>query len=131
ELLNLATDGPQWPSVGIGTTEKYLKANPDVVKRVIMAYSKGVWRFKTDKAFALTVLQKYLKVSDQAVLTNTWEQFSKYLAEPPYVLGMDNTLKEVAKTNPSVSKLKTSDLIDDSIVKQLDDSGFYKQLYGK
>ncbi len=131
ELLNLATDGPQWPSVGIGTTEEYLKANPDIVKRVIMAYSKGVWRFKTDKAFALTVLAKYLDLKDQAVLEDTWTQFSKYLAEPPYVLGMDNTLKEVAKTKPDVTKLKMSDLIDDSIVKQLDDSGFYKQLYGK
>jgi ABC-type nitrate/sulfonate/bicarbonate transport system substrate-binding protein len=130
ELLNLATDGPEWPSVGIGATEDYIKANPDVVTRVVRAYSKGVWRFKTDKAFALTVLKKYLNLSDTAVLEDTWTQFSKYLAQPPYVLGMKNALAEVQKKK-DVSKLKESDLIDTTAVKALDDAGFYKQLYGK
>lgn len=130
ELLNLATDGPEWPSVGIGATEDYIKANPDVVTRVVRAYSKGVWRFKTDKAFALTVLPKYLKLTDKAVLEDAWTQFSKYLASPPYVLGMKNALAEVQKKK-DVSKLKESDLIDTSAVKALDDAGFYKKLYGK
>jgi ABC-type nitrate/sulfonate/bicarbonate transport system substrate-binding protein len=129
ELLNLATDGPEWPSVGIGTTEEYLKANPDVVERVIRAYSKGVWRFKTDKAFATTVLKKYLGVSDQSILESTWTDFSKYLAVPPYVMGFPNVFKRYTDEGKDVSKLKESDLVDTSIVKKLDDSGFYKDLY--
>lgn len=131
ELINLATDGPDWPSVGIGATEDYIKANPDVVTRVIRAYSKGVWRFKTDKAFALPVLQKYLGVKDQSILERTWTDFSKYLASPPYVVGFPNVLKRYAEEGKDVSKIKESDLVDTTAVKQLDDSGFYKQLYGK
>ncbi|MDE3111358.1 MAG: ABC transporter substrate-binding protein [Chloroflexota bacterium] len=131
ELLNLATDGPDWPSVGIGATADYIKANPDIVTRVIRAYSKGVWRFKTDKAFALTVLKKYLSVSDEKILTATWTDFSKYLASPPYPKGFDNVIKRYTEEGKDISKLKTSDLVDTTAVKALDDAGFYTKLYGK
>ncbi len=129
ELLNLATDGPDWPSVGIGATAEYVKANPDVVTRVIKAYSKGVWRYKTDKAFALTVLKKYLKVDDQKILESTWTDFSKYLAVPPYPKGFENVFKRYTEEGKDVSKLKMTDLVDTTAVKALDDAGFYKQLY--
>ena len=131
ELINLATDGPEWPSVAVGTTAEYLKANPTVGVRFVRAYSRGVQRFKSDKAFALTVLQKYLKIDDQAILEDTWTQYSKYLAEVPYVLGMQNTLDVVAATNDKAKTLKPDDLIDSTYVKQLEDEGFYKKLYGR
>lgn len=131
ELINLATDGPEWPSVAVGATTEYLKANPTVGVRFVRAYSKGAWRFKTDKAFGISVLKKYLKLDDQAILEDTWTQYSKYLAEVPYVLGMQNTIDAVALTNDKAKALKPDDLIDSTYVKQLDDAGFYKKLYGR
>jgi NitT/TauT family transport system substrate-binding protein len=131
ELINLATDGPEWPSVAVGATAEYLKANPTVGVRFVRAYARGVQRFKSDKAFAITVLQKYLKIDDQAILEDTWTQYSKYLAEVPYVLGMQNTLDVVAATNDKAKTMKPDDLIDSTYVKQLDDEGFFKKLYGR
>lgn len=131
ELINLATDGPEWPSVGVGALADYLKANPTVGVRFVRAYARGVQRFKSDKAFGLKVLQKYLKIDDQSVLEDTWSQYAIYLAELPYVLGMQNTLDAVAQSNDKAKTLKPEDLIDSSFVRQLDDEGFFKKLYGR
>src|SRR5215813_9399650 len=49
ELMNLAKDGPEYVSVAIGTSRSYIKANEDVVRRVVRAYSEAVYRFRNDK----------------------------------------------------------------------------------
>lgn len=131
ELLNLATDGPEWPSIAVGATAAFLEANPTVGARFVRAYARGVQRFKSDMAFGTSVLRKYLKLDDQAVLDDTYAQYSRYLAEVPYVLGMQNTLDVVSATNDDAKKLKPEDLIEARYVKQLDDAGFFKKLYGR
>ncbi len=126
--------GPEREPDARAFSPAFAAAHPEVVRdvaRVTRAYSKGVWRFRTDQAFALTVLKKYLQVNETDVLTDTWTQFGKYLASPPYVLGFKNVLDEYTKKGKDVSKLKESDLVDTTAVKALDDAGFYKQLYGK
>ncbi len=131
ELISLAKDGPEWPSVGVATTAEYLQANPDVPARFVRAYARGVQRFKSDKAFAIQTLKKYLKLNDQAVLEDTWQQYSIYLAEVPYVLGMQNVLDVMGATNAKAKTAKPEDFIDMRAVKQLDDEGFFKKLYGR
>jgi NitT/TauT family transport system substrate-binding protein len=122
ELINLATSGPDYPSVGIAANTTYITANPDVVKRFIRAYSRGVNRFRTDKAFATKALGKYLKLDDAAILDDTWTQFAKYVELPPYVRGVETVIQDVAKT------LKVDDIFDARFVTQLDQEGFFKNL---
>ena len=128
ELINLATSGPDYPSVAVAANTSFIAANPDVVVRVIRAYSRGVNRFRTDKAFATQAIGKYLKIDDQSVLDDTWEQFSKYLELPPYVKGLDTVIQEAAATNAAAKSLRPDDIFDARFVKQLDDSGFFKNL---
>ncbi len=131
ELVNLAKDGPEWPSVALAATAQYLAANPTVAGRVIRAYAHGMQRFKTDKTFAIGILKKYLKVDDQAILEDTWTQYSQYFPEVPYVLGMQTTIDTYGQSKPAVKSLKPEDVIDSSYVTKLDDEGFFKKLYGK
>ena len=131
ELLNVAIDGPEWPSIAVAATGSYLRADPTVGERFVKAYARGVQKFKSDKALGTSILKKYLKLEDQAILDDTWAQFSKYLAEIPYVLGMQNTIDAVGQARPEAKKLKPEDLIDASYVKRLEDAGFFKTLYGR
>ncbi len=131
ELINLAVDGPPYPSVTVGARAAYIAAHPDVVRKFVRAYAKGVHRFKTDKAFGLKAIQGYLKVDDQSVLEDTWQQFSQYLAAPPYVVGMEQVIAEVAATNDKAKGARPEQFIDMTFVKELDNSGFFKRLYGK
>ncbi len=128
ELINLAVDGPPYPSVTIGVKTSYLASNRDVVTRFLRAYARGVHRFKTDKKFGMEAINKYLKLDDQGVLEDTWEQFSRYLSEPPYVKGIEQVVSEAAVEEPKAKDAKAEQFIDMSLVKQLDDSGFFKRL---
>ncbi len=131
ELINLAEDGPAYPSVTVGAKASYISANPDVVRRFVRAYARGVHRFKTDKAFGINAIKGYLKIDDQSVLEDTWQQFNRHLAVPPYVIGMEQVIADVAADNPKARGTKPEQFIDMTFVKELDNSGFFKRLYGQ
>jgi NitT/TauT family transport system substrate-binding protein len=133
ELLSLAKDGPDYPSVTLGSTQKYLSSNPEVALAFVRAFSRGIHRFKTDQAFGTQALAKYLQLNDQAVLDDTWKQFSPLFADVPYVnpQGVQNAIDTVAQTTTPEAASSTPDrFVDSSFVKQLDEGGFYKQLSG-
>lgn len=125
EVINLATDGPDYPSVCVAATGEYIAANPDVVKRLIRAYSRGVVRFKNDKAFGMQAINKYLKLSDNSILEDTWTQFSKYIEVPPYVRGLDPV---IASRGDKAKGVSAQQIFDDRFVKELDNEGFFKSL---
>jgi NitT/TauT family transport system substrate-binding protein len=133
ELLSLAKDGPDYPSVTLGSTQKYLSSNPQVGLAFVRAYSRGIHRFKTDEAFGTQALGKYLQLNDQAVLDDTWKQFSPLFADVPYVnpQGVQNAIETVAQsTSPDAAGTSPDRYVDSSLVRQLDEGGFYKQLLG-
>jgi len=128
ELINLAVDGPPYPSVTVGAKASYIAANPEVVRKFVRAYARGVQRFKNDKVFGIGAIKGYLKVEDQSVLDDTWQQFSKYLAAPPYVQGVEAVIAEVAAVNQKAQGARAEQFIDMTFVKDLDNAGFFKRL---
>jgi NitT/TauT family transport system substrate-binding protein len=132
EMVNLAKDGPEYPSVTFGTTQKYLHQNPQAALGFVRAYSRGLHRFKTDKPFALQVLGKYLELNDQAVLEDTWAVFSPVFEDIPYVnpRGVQNAIDSVAQTVPEAVGATPDRFVESSFVSQLDEGGFYRQLLG-
>lgn len=128
ELMNVAVEGPAYASVTIAVKGSYLAANRNVVQSFIKAYARGLHRFKTDKKFGMEAINTYLKLSDQSVLEDTWQQFSRYLADPPYVQGLDAVIADAALVDAQLKGAQQSKFADTSLVKQLDDSGFFKGL---
>lgn len=57
----------------------------------------------------------------------------KTTPEKPYASmpGMQTIIDELAQQNPKAKGMKAEDSVDMSFVKNLDDQGFFKQLYNK
>jgi NitT/TauT family transport system substrate-binding protein len=127
ELIDLAVDGPDYPSVGISTTRSYVQSHPDVVRRFVRGYSMGLQRFKSDKQTGMTDMNKYLTLDDQTELDQTWQDFSKYLADPPEIpeTGMQAVITDTAVDEPKAQGTTPSDYMDLSFVKDLEQSGFF------
>ncbi|MCA1648337.1 MAG: ABC transporter substrate-binding protein, partial [Chloroflexi bacterium] len=87
ELLNLATDGPEYAAVTIASTRAYATDHQSEVLAFARGYARGLQRFKTDKAYGMQVLAHYFELDDQAVLGDTWTEFSRYLENVPYITG--------------------------------------------
>ena len=67
-MVNLAQSGIKFPMNHNSTSTKFIKNNRDKVKKFMMGYIGGLARLKTDRDFALKVLGKYLRTSDQRSL---------------------------------------------------------------
>src|SRR5215467_8317328 len=129
ELMNVAKEGPEFVSVAVGTTRSYIKANEDVVRRVVRAYAEGVQIFKVNKPAALRMIQKQLKVSDPEIQDDTYSQFRDYLEYPPYVSrkGMEAVLAEFADKDPAAKAAKPDDFIDMRFITELEKEGFFRR----
>jgi NitT/TauT family transport system substrate-binding protein len=122
ELMNIAKEGPEFVSVAIGTSRSYIKANEDVVRRVVRAYAEGVQLFKRNKPAALSMMAKQLKVTDPEIQEDTYSQFRDYLEYPPYVSrkGMEAVLADIAEKDPAAKNVRPEDFLDMRFVAELE-----------
>jgi NitT/TauT family transport system substrate-binding protein len=112
------------------TTKSYLASNRPTVKRLVMALTEGVHFFKTNKEESKKILAKYTRQNNEAYLEAAYEINAKLLDRVPYVTreGMDIQLKDALSRKPS-STVKVDDIVDDSIVAELEKEGFIDKLY--
>ena len=122
ELMNVAKEGPEFVSVAVGTSRTYIRANEDVVRRVVRAYAEGVQIFRTNKPAALRMIANQLKVKDPEIQEDTYGQFRDYLEYPPYVSrkGIEAVIAEIADKEPAARNMKPEDLMDMRFVAELD-----------
>jgi NitT/TauT family transport system substrate-binding protein len=122
ELMNIAKEGPEFVSVAIGTSRSYIKANEDVVRRVVRAYAEGVQLFKRNKPAALSMMAKQLKVTDPEIQEDTYSQFRDYLEYPPYVSrkGMEAVLADIAEKDAAAKNVRPEDFLDMRFVAELE-----------
>jgi len=129
ELINLGVDGPEYPSVAVGTRKAFIDANPDAVRRFVRSYSEGLQGFKSSASVGMEVIKKYTRVSDPEILADAYNQFARYIEDIPYVSvkGMERIIAELAEKDPKVRGAKPDDFMDMRFVRELESQGFYKK----
>jgi ABC-type nitrate/sulfonate/bicarbonate transport system substrate-binding protein len=118
---------------GFGTRKSYIRNNRDVVVRFMKAYLEGIYVFKTNKEVALNVLKKYTRMDDLSLVQTSYDEMSQRLIRRvpyPDPEGIQTIIDQLAKTRPQMKNLNPADFIDPSILKEIEDSGFIKKLYG-
>ena len=132
-LADLSQLGVPYTMHGFGVRKSYIRANRDVVIRFMKAYLESIYVFKTNKDVALNVLKKYTRLDDLSLVQTSYEEMSQRLIRRvPYPdrEGIQTIIDQLAKTRPQMKNLNPGDFIDPSILKEIEDSGFVKKLYG-
>ena len=130
-LLDTATLNVPEQNVGFGVPRAYLQDNRAAVTSVVKASIEAMARWKKDAAFTKRVIQKYLQTEDAQFTDNGYEAYGPLWPQAPYPSrdGMRKVIDEVSAQNPKAKELNVDQLIDTSVVKELEDSGFIKQIY--
>lgn len=132
ELANDADLGLDFQSGTFATTRAYLNDHRDVVLRFTKAISEGIKLMKTNKEASIKSLAAYTKTSDQQLLDQSYEDFAhKFVVKVPNLTipGIQYVMDNVTQ-DPNVKAHKPADFIDTSVVKELEDQGFYRGLWG-
>ncbi|MFI5269264.1 MAG: ABC transporter substrate-binding protein, partial [Chloroflexota bacterium] len=118
--------------VGMALLASYVAQNRTTALNVLKATIEAIHRWKTDPAFAKKIIAKYLKESDQRYVDSGYSAYASLFPETPYPTknGFASVIKEVATQRPDASSVTPDQCMDNSLVKELSDSGFIKQIYG-
>jgi ABC-type nitrate/sulfonate/bicarbonate transport system substrate-binding protein len=130
-VLDTATLKVPEQNVGFGTTRAYLQENRAAVTAIVKASIEAMARWKKDATFTKGVIQKYLDSTDPEFTDDGYDAYGPLWPQAPYPSrdGMLKVIDEVSAQNPKAKDLDVDKLIDNSVVKELEDSGFIKQIY--
>jgi ABC-type nitrate/sulfonate/bicarbonate transport system substrate-binding protein len=131
EIVDVGKLGIEYVYNGVVTSRAYAQKNSAAIEATLKAVIEGEHRFRTDGVFGKKVIADRTKLTDAAQVEETYTLFAKtYLKEPPFVTdaAIQNTLDDVANTNPKAKGADPKQFIDQTWMKKLEDSGFFKRL---
>jgi NitT/TauT family transport system substrate-binding protein len=119
-----------FPYICATTTKSYLARRRDTVKKVIMAHIEATQFFKTHKDESKKIIAKYSRINNEAYLEDAYTASAKLYDVVPLVTkaGVETQIKEAGSRKPG-ARLRFEDLVDESIVRELEKSGFIEKVY--
>ena len=119
-----------FPYICATTTKSYLASNRETVKRIMMALIEATQFFKTRKEESKRILAKYSRQTNEAYLESAYEANARIYERVPLVTreGMEAQIKEALARRPGAT-LRVEDIVDDSLVVQLQKEGFIDRVY--
>jgi NitT/TauT family transport system substrate-binding protein len=121
-----------YPQQTVSVRERTIKSDPEFVEKVIKGVVAGN-SFSLDprnKERVKQVIAKYLRLDRVEKAEEHYQSALKVMAPKPYVdaAGITSMIEFITETDPLVAKVRPEMVINHSILKKLDDSGFIDQL---
>ena len=119
---------------GIAVSRRFIRDNPDTVKRYVKSQIDAVHLMKTDRKTSITVLGKYLRqTTNKEILERSYDLSATDQKYPrkqyPGLAGLQTVLNAIAEENPKAKSARPEQFVDTRFIKELDDSGYIDGLY--
>jgi NitT/TauT family transport system substrate-binding protein len=132
EMLDIASLGVAYASTGVTVRRSFMAQRRDVVTNYLKSILEAIARVKKDKPFAIEVMSKYFRINDREMMEETYEvSVNKYLKRvpTPTAEAFRSVIDELAQVNPKAKGQDPTRFYDDSILQELEKSGFINALY--
>ncbi|HWO41165.1 MAG TPA: ABC transporter substrate-binding protein [Candidatus Eisenbacteria bacterium] len=135
-VADVAKMGLVFQHTGAATTKRFIREQPDTVRRYVKSHVEAVHRIWTDKEATVKALGKYMGSGvDREILEKSRENILSEAMLPkkqyPSLEGIKTVLDEIAARDPRAKTAKPEQFVDMSFIKELDESGFIDGLYRK
>ena len=113
------------------TTRKIIKVKPAMVDNFVMAWLESVRFILTQKRETKQVISKYTLNTDDVHLEEAWNTLATQTEIPPYasVSQLQGQANMMAEDQPDLVRFDAKIMVDNSVIKKLDDSGWIKKLF--
>jgi NitT/TauT family transport system substrate-binding protein len=121
-----------FPYICATTTKSYLSRQRETVKKVLMAHIEATQFFKTRKEESKKIISKYSRITNEAYLEDAYTASAKLYDRVPLVTrtGVETQIQEAVSRKPG-ARLRFEDMVDESIVRELEKNGFIDKVYTK
>jgi ABC-type nitrate/sulfonate/bicarbonate transport system substrate-binding protein len=121
----------------VDTTRSYIKRNRDQALRFVKVLCEGLAYFRKYKKESIDVMQKKLRIQsaqerDVKYLEMSYNLLaSKFYNQVPYALpkAIETTLEFISSEEPKAKGADPKQFTDESLVREVEASGFIKSLY--
>jgi ABC-type nitrate/sulfonate/bicarbonate transport system substrate-binding protein len=130
-LVNLAKEDIPFMHVGITTSRRFLKERRGEAKAFLRAYGRAVHFMHTRKEETKAIFARYAKVTDPGMLEGSLKYAYDFVEKIPLVKpnAFQVTLDQIGIKNPKAKTAKAEQFFDNSLVQELIDEGFFKNLW--
>jgi NitT/TauT family transport system substrate-binding protein len=131
EMLDIASLGVPYASTGITVRRSFMAQRREVVVNYVKSILEAIARIKKDKLFTTDMMMRYFRTKDKEMMDETYEvSISKYLKRVPTPTpeSFRSVIDELAQVNPKAKGQDPKRFYDDSILQELEKSGFIQAL---
>jgi hypothetical protein len=120
------------------TTRSFLRKNREQALKFMRGYIEGIAYFKKNKKESLDIMRAKLRIQssqerDVRYLEMSYNLMTAAYSDIPYpsLRAVQSIVDKIAEEDPKVKEREVRSFVDDTLVKELEDSGFTKSLYGR
>lgn len=123
---------PAMAATGIVARKSLLEKNPATIENIMKALIEAEYYLlaASGKPQTIKTIMSRLKLSDVSLAEEGYADIVKEFEPKPYpsLEGMKNMQRLLAMQNPKLADINAANLIDSSLLRKLEDSGFLAQL---
>ena len=113
------------------TTRKLLKSRPATAENFTMAWLESIRFILSQKKEAKQIISKYTRNADEIHLEEAWQSLTAQTEVPPYVSvsQLQGQVSTLAEDQPDLNRFDAKSMVDNSVIKKLEDSGWIKKVF--
>ena len=133
-ILDVTRDQLPWFHTGVAMKESWLRSESKAAEAMVKSFIEATYYGWKNKETTKKVLAKYIRSDDDEVLEQGYLDFLNYQPRDfrPSPVGIQAAIDELSEINPRVKGVKPADVVDLSMIEQIERSGFFgemKKLY--
>jgi NitT/TauT family transport system substrate-binding protein len=113
----------------LASTRDFIKEHRDRVRRFLQGYIEGIKVARSNAEDTKKIIGKYTKISGQEDLEETYKTFVGAWDKVPYVSSAAVQTILNLSSSPNAKTAKPEQFIDNSVIEEIERSGFINQLY--
>jgi NitT/TauT family transport system substrate-binding protein len=131
EVVNIATLKLPYVHNGLVTPRVMTRQQPERIKSFLRAYIASVKVSNEDPETSKRALGRFLATNDAAVIDEAYQTFRGIFPKVPYI--MEDNIRAVLNVadHPKAATADPKEFFDNRFLKELEDSGFVQELYGR
>jgi len=113
----------------------YLRDHPDIVEGVLKSLleAQAFISLQANRGVVLQTMMHHMKISDPTIIEEGYQDLLVGFEKKPYgsIEGLRNIQRMMGSLNPKVARVKADEIIENRLVRKLDENGFIDGLYAQ